>query len=63
MVNSNMICELCGGAFEGMGFRSETDPKESTFERIVDYKKCNLCGSGMVIFHPYMPKTPTSITA
>ncbi len=50
-----MDCELCGGSFEGMGFRSEIDPNDATFERIVDYKKCNLCGSGMVIYHPYMP--------
>lgn len=50
-----MDCELCGGLFEGMGFRSEIDPNDATFERIVDYKKCNLCGSGMVIYHPYMP--------
>ena len=50
-----MNCDLCGGSFEAMGFRSEADPKDATFERIVDYKKCNLCGSGMVIYHPYMP--------
>jgi len=51
-----MNCDLCGGSFEAMGFRSEADPKDATFERIVDYKKCNLCGSGMVVYHPYMPK-------
>ena len=50
-----MKCEVCNGTFEGMGFRSEIDPNDATFERIVDYKKCNLCGSGMIIYHPYMP--------
>ena len=50
-----MKCEICDGTFEGKGFRIETDPKDATFERVVDYKKCNICGAGMVLFHPYMP--------
>ena len=48
-------CEVCDGLFEGMGYRIEADPKDETFERVVDYKKCHTCGSGMVIYHPYMP--------
>ena len=51
-----MMCDCCGALLEAQGFRLEADPKDSTFERVVDYKKCNGCGSGMVIFHPYMPK-------
>ena len=51
----NMKCEVCDGLFEGMGYRVEADPKDETFERVVDYKKCHTCGSGMVIYHPYMP--------
>ena len=50
-----MDCDCCGGTFEPMGFRLEGDPNDETFERVVDYKKCKTCGSGMVIFHPYMP--------
>jgi len=50
-----MDCDCCGGTFEPMGFRLEGDPNDETFERVVDYKKCNTCGSGMVIYHPYMP--------
>ena len=50
-----MKCEICDGTFEGKGYRTEIDPKDATFERVVDYKKCNLCGAGMVLFHPYMP--------
>jgi len=38
-----------------MGFRLESDPEDETFQRVVDYKKCNCCGAGMVIYHPYMP--------
>lgn len=50
-----MKCEVCDGTFEGKGYRTEIDPKNAIFERVVDYKKCNLCGAGMVLFHPYMP--------
>ena len=50
-----MNCEVCGGTFEGKGFRIEPDPKDATFDRVVDYKKCNLCGMGMILYHPYMP--------
>jgi hypothetical protein len=48
-------CDCCGGTFEAMGFRLESDPEDETFQRVVDYKKCNCCGAGMVIYHPYMP--------
>jgi len=51
-----MKCEICNGTFEGQGYRTEDDPMDSTFERVVDYKKCNQCGAGMVLYHPYMPK-------
>ena len=47
-----MICELCGETFEGQGFRVEIDPHDENFERVVDYKKCKGCGSGMIIYHP-----------
>ena len=50
-----MKCEICDGTFEGQGYRTEKDPNNPDFDRVVDYKKCNLCGSGMLIYHPYMP--------
>ena len=53
-----MICELCGETFEGQGFRVEIDPHDDNFERVVDYKKCKGCGSGMIIYHPYFPVQP-----
>ena len=53
-----MICELCGETFEGQGFRVEMDPHDENFERVVDYKKCKGCGSGMIIYHPYFPVQP-----
>ena len=53
-----MICELCGETFEGQGFRVEIDPHDENFERVVDYKKCKGCGSGMIIYHPYFPIQP-----
>jgi hypothetical protein len=53
-----MICELCGETFEGQGFRVEIDPHDENFERVVDYKKCKGCGSGMIIYHPYFPVQP-----
>ena len=53
-----MICELCGETFEGQGFSVEIDPHDETFERVVDYKKCKNCGSGMIIYHPYFPVQP-----
>ena len=53
-----MICELCGETFEGQGCRVEIDPHDENFERVVDYKKCKGCGSGMIIYHPYFPVQP-----
>ena len=51
-----MKCEICEGTFEGQGYRTEEDPQDPDFDRVVDYKKCNLCGAGMILYHPYMPK-------
>ena len=51
-----MNCEVCGGTFEGKGFITETELKDPTFERVVEWKKCNLCGAGMKLWHPSFPK-------
>ena len=48
-----MKCEICDGTFETISRRDEE--AEIGFIRIVEYRKCNLCLSGMIIYHTPFP--------
>ena len=50
-----MKCEICDGTFETIQRRDEEDTQEG-FMRIVEYRKCNQCLSGMIIYHTPFPK-------
>ena len=50
-----MKCEICDGTFETIDRRDE-DVAEEGFMRIVEYRKCNVCLSGMIIYHTPCPK-------
>ena len=51
-----MKCEVCEGTFEVKKRVDEIDPKDENFIRVVEWLKCNLCGAGMKLWHPYFPK-------
>lgn len=50
-----MKCEICDGAFEILHRRDEEDSQEG-FIRIVEYRKCTICLSGMIIYRTPFPK-------
>lgn len=51
-----MKCELCQGEFEILQQRIDDDIGEKGFCRVVEYRKCQVCLSGMVLYHPAFPK-------
>ena len=55
----DMDCEICGGTFEIIQSKDEdAQPADdgTPFTRIVEYRKCYLCGTGMVLYHTPFPK-------
>ena len=50
-----MKCEICDGAFETIQ-RKDEDVAEEGFFRVVEYRKCDVCLSGMIIYHTPRPK-------
>ena len=51
-----MKCEICfEGIFETIR-RKDEDVAEEGFFRVVEYRKCDVCLSGMIIYHTPRPK-------
>jgi|DEB0MinimDraft_4_1074332.scaffolds.fasta_scaffold155860_1 predicted metal-binding protein len=51
-----MECEVCDGTFKVLKRVDEIDPQDDNFIRVVEWLKCDLCGAGMKLWHPYFPK-------
>ncbi len=54
-----MKCEICDGTFETIQRRDEDAPPAedgTPFNRVIEYRRCNTCFSGMVIYHTPFPK-------
>jgi rubredoxin len=55
----NMKCEVCDDTFETIQrIEEEVAPADdgTPFERVVEWKRCPTCGSGMKIWHTAFPK-------
>jgi len=54
-----MKCEICDGTFEIIQQRIDDMGEKAPFIgfcRVVEYRKCKVCLSGMVLYHPAFPK-------
>jgi len=57
----SMKCEVCDDTFETIQrIDEEVAPADdgTPFERVVEWKRCPTCGSGMKIWHTAFPKEP-----